>query len=105
MLASSQHTSFLPALRTRTHTHTHSHTRTHTQQDANNCGAISTDAIGLSDAWPTANHSARRALWAAHRRYTAGLLYFLANDPGVPARKRASMRRWGPVFLNQYNTS
>ena len=63
--------------------------------DANNDGAISTDVIGLSDAYPEANHSTRAALWTAHQRYTMGLMYFLANDPGVPARKRASMRAWG----------
>ena len=49
----------------------------------------------LSDAWPTAGLDERARLFAAHRRHNVGLLYFLQNDPAVPARYRKEARRWG----------
>jgi hypothetical protein len=37
----------------------------------------------------------RKHIEQAHRDYTAGLLYFLANDAQVPAGTRDEMNQWG----------
>lgn len=63
--------------------------------DTNNNGAFSTDFIGQSDAWPTADHATRQRLADAHRRYQQGLLWTLANDPRVPPKVRAEFQRYG----------
>jgi hypothetical protein len=63
--------------------------------DVNNWGAFSFDAIGMSDAYPTAGYAERARILAAHRRYQQGLLWFLGHDPRVPAKIRTEMNRWG----------
>lgn len=63
--------------------------------DTNNNGPISTDHIGANWAYPTATPEARRAIVRDHVAYTQGFLYFLANDPRVPAPLAAEMARWG----------
>jgi len=63
--------------------------------DVNNNGAFSTDYIGGSRDYPNASYAQREAIWKAHKDYQAGLFYFLANDPQVPASLRAEMNRWG----------
>lgn len=63
--------------------------------DVNNYGAISTDFIGGNSDYPTAGYERRRQIFAAHRNYQAGLLWFLQNDPRVPADVRESMADWG----------
>ena len=64
--------------------------------DANSKGPISTNLLdGSSWAYPDADPAQRRAIQEHHLRYTQGLMYFLANDPGVPASLRAEMSRWG----------
>ena len=64
----------------------------------NNCGynPISTDMIGGSWAYPTANYSERVAIWDAHAAYTQGYLWFMSSDAAVPADMRAQFRDdWG----------
>jgi hypothetical protein len=63
--------------------------------DFNNRGPFSTDYIGASYGYPDGTYAERLALWREHVRYTKGLLYFLANDPGVPASIRSAMNAWG----------
>jgi hypothetical protein len=63
--------------------------------DINNNGAFSTDYIGASWTYPDATYVEREKIWQAHKEYTQGLFYFLANDEQVPAPLRAEMNRWG----------
>jgi hypothetical protein len=63
--------------------------------DVNNQGAFSTDYIGGSWEYPEADYKKRAEIWEAHKNYVAGLLYFLANDPQVPAGTQKEMRTWG----------
>jgi hypothetical protein len=67
----------------------------HSKADFNNRGPFSTDYIGASYGYPDGTYAERARIWREHVLYTRGLLYFLANDPGVPASIRASMNRWG----------
>jgi hypothetical protein len=63
--------------------------------DVNNNGPFSTDYLGASWAYPNASYEMRKHIEQAHRDYTAGLLYFLANDAQVPAGTRDEMNQWG----------
>ncbi len=63
--------------------------------DINNNGAFSTDYIGASWTYPNASYAERDRIWQEHKQYTAGLFYFLANDPQLPASLRAEMNTWG----------
>ena len=63
--------------------------------DANNLGGYSSDFIGQSHAYPTASWTQRNSIIDAHRSYQQGLLWFLANDPGLPAQIRTYFRSWG----------
>jgi hypothetical protein len=63
--------------------------------DLNSDFAVSFDFVGGSAAWPTANASARRAIWSAHREYMLGLLYVLQHDTATPAAVRAEALQWG----------
>jgi FAD-dependent oxidoreductase family protein len=72
--------------------------------DVNNNGAFSTDYIGGSWAYPRAGYAERDAIWQAHQDYTAGLFYFLANDPQIPRPVRDEMNRWG-LCANEFTDS
>ena len=63
--------------------------------DTNNHGAFSTDFIGQSYDYPEASYERRDAIVAEHERYQKGLMWFLANDPRVPADVREQMAPWG----------
>jgi hypothetical protein len=63
--------------------------------DWNNQGAFSTDFIGHSWDYPDADYARRSEIWRAHEAYEKGLLWFVANDPRVPAAIRAEMQGWG----------
>ena len=56
---------------------------------------LSTDYIGGSWNYPNASYARREEIWQAHKLYTAGLFYFLANNVGVPAPVREEMNKWG----------
>lgn len=58
-------------------------------------GAINTDFIGASWAYPTASYADRLKIWNDHYDYQAGLLYFVGNDPRVSASLREDVRRYG----------
>lgn len=63
--------------------------------DLNNNGAVSTDNIGRNYAWPTGSYATRARIFADHVTYQQGLLYYLANDPAVPAAIRGEVSAWG----------
>lgn len=63
--------------------------------DINNNGAISTDFIGESWAYPEADYDTRRRIWHAHLKYTHDLIRFLTTDPRVPQNVREEMSAWG----------
>jgi hypothetical protein len=63
--------------------------------DVNNNGAISTDYIGGSWDYPEGDYATRKRIWQEHIDYTQGFLYFLINDPQIPAAVRADVGRFG----------
>lgn len=63
--------------------------------DCNNHGPFSTDNIGMNYDYPEATYEQRRAILREHETYQKGWLYFIANDPRVPADVQQEMRRWG----------
>jgi hypothetical protein len=63
--------------------------------DTNNRRFYSTDFVGGSHRWPEGSYKERAALWQEHKDYQQGLLWFVANDPRVPASVRNEARNWG----------
>jgi len=63
--------------------------------DTNNHGPFSFDNIGMNYDYPEASYERRKEILAEHRSYQQGLLWFLANDPRVPADVREEANRWG----------
>ncbi len=63
--------------------------------DTNNHGPFSTDNIGRNRDYPEASYERRREIIQEHINYQQGLMYFMANDPRVPAEVRNAMARWG----------
>lgn len=63
--------------------------------DVNNCGAFSTDMIGMNHDYPEASWERRKEIIAAHKSYTLGLIWFLYSDPRVPKVVQDFLRQWG----------
>jgi hypothetical protein len=63
--------------------------------DTNNHGPMSTDNIGMNHDYPDASYERRREILQEHTTYQQGWLYFIANDPRVPADVQKQMQRWG----------
>ncbi|MBC7366580.1 MAG: FAD-dependent oxidoreductase [Undibacterium sp.] len=63
--------------------------------DTNNHGPFSTDNIGMNYDYPDASYARRREIIREHETYQQGWLYFIANDPRVPAEVREKISRWG----------
>ncbi|HEX3656918.1 MAG TPA: FAD-dependent oxidoreductase [Pirellulales bacterium] len=63
--------------------------------DTNNNGAVSTDNIGMNYDYPDGDYATRERIWREHVQYQQGLMWFLANDPRVPAKVRQEINRWG----------
>ena len=63
--------------------------------DSNNGSHFGSDWTGQSYRWAEADHAGREKIWQEHKTYTQGMLWFLENDPRVPASLRAEMKRWG----------
>ncbi|MDF1740232.1 MAG: FAD-dependent oxidoreductase [Verrucomicrobiales bacterium] len=63
--------------------------------DTNNHGPMSTDNIGYNYDYPDGSYERRREIIAEHETYQKGWLYFIANDPRVPAEVREAMQKWG----------
>lgn len=63
--------------------------------DTNNHGPFSTDNIGMNYDYPEASYERRAEIIKEHEDYQKGLMYFLANDPRVPADVQAEVNEWG----------
>ena len=63
--------------------------------DTNNHGPFSTDNIGYNYDYPEAGYARRREIIKEHETYQKGLMYFMANDPRMPADVRDAMSKWG----------
>lgn len=63
--------------------------------DVNNHGPFSSDNIGMNYEYPEASYQKRAEIIGEHRSYQKGLLWFLGNDPAVPADIRKRMSQWG----------
>lgn len=63
--------------------------------DTNNHGGFGTDNIGMNYGYPEADHAGRERMVREHETYQKGLMWFLANDPRVPAAVRARVGAWG----------
>jgi hypothetical protein len=63
--------------------------------DVNNHGPFSFDNIGMNYDYPEASYERRKEIVKEHIIYQKGLLYFIANDPRVPADVRDEMKKWG----------
>lgn len=63
--------------------------------DINNCGAFSTDMIGMNYSYPEASWAERDSIIQAHKDYTLGLLWFFGHDSRVPASLQEFMLKWG----------
>ncbi len=63
--------------------------------DSNNHGPFSTDNIGFNYDYPEASYERRREILKEHETYQKGWLYFIANDPRVPADVQQRMQQWG----------
>lgn len=63
--------------------------------DVNNHGPLSFDNIGFNYDYPEATYERRRVIIQEHETYQKGWLYFIANDPRVPADVREAIQKWG----------
>lgn len=63
--------------------------------DTNNHGAVSTDFIGQNHGWAAGSYTERERIFQRHVCWQQGLMWCLANDPGVPAEIREPMSSWG----------
>ncbi len=63
--------------------------------DTNNHGPFSTDYIGKNYDYPEATYERRKAIIRDHELYQKGLMYYLQNDPAVPADVHEKMQQWG----------
>jgi hypothetical protein len=63
--------------------------------DTNNNGGFSSDNIGMNYDYPDGDYQTREKIFEEHVTYHQGLLYFLVNDPRVPARAREATAKWG----------
>jgi hypothetical protein len=63
--------------------------------DVNSKGPFSTDFLNGNVGYPDGTDAVRAEISQRTRDYDQGLMYFLANDPSVPATLRASVALWG----------
>jgi FAD dependent oxidoreductase len=63
--------------------------------DTNNHGPFSSDNIGMNYDYPEASYERRRAIIKEHEQYQKGMLWFMANDPRLPADVREAVSKWG----------
>lgn len=54
-----------------------------------------TNFTGAGKSYPAGDAAARRAIAASHRDHALGLMWFLQNDPEMPADLKAKARAWG----------
>jgi FAD dependent oxidoreductase len=63
--------------------------------DINSLGAASTDHIGGSWGFPTANAQQRQTIWHEHYEYEAGFFYFLGHSDRIPPQLRDEVNSYG----------
>jgi hypothetical protein len=63
--------------------------------DCNSAGPVSLDFVGGSIRWVESSYPERERIFQEHVAYQQGYMYFLANDPGIPAELRNRVRRFG----------
>jgi hypothetical protein len=63
--------------------------------DTNNHGPFSSDNIGMNYDYPEASYKRRKEIIKEHETYQKGLLWFVANNPRVPAEIQTEMQTWG----------
>ncbi|KAA9357745.1 FAD-dependent oxidoreductase [Larkinella humicola] len=63
--------------------------------DTNNHGPFSTDYIGKNYDYPEATYERRKQIIRDHELYQKGLLYYMQNDPKIPADVHQAMQQWG----------
>jgi hypothetical protein len=63
--------------------------------DTNNNGGFSSDNIGMNYDYPEKDYETRERIFKEHVTYHQGMLYFLVNDPRVPAKAREATAKWG----------
>lgn len=63
--------------------------------DCNSAGPVSLDYVGGSLGWAEGSYAERERIFQDHVGYQQGYLYFLANDPGIPAELRARVAQFG----------
>jgi hypothetical protein len=63
--------------------------------DSNNRDGFSTDFIGQNYLYPEASYKEREEIIERHRSYQQGLMWTLANHPGIPEQIREEVSRWG----------
>lgn len=56
---------------------------------------LSANLYGMNFEYPGGSYAVRARVYREHREFTHGLLWFLANDPALPERTRASWQGWG----------
>ena len=65
------------------------------KSDSNTKGAVSFNFIGGNYDYPDGDHATRERIFREHVSWQQGLIWFMANDPRVPAKYREPMQRWG----------
>jgi hypothetical protein len=63
--------------------------------DQNTKGAISSNFVGMNYDYPDGDYATRDRIVAAHRSYQQGMMWFIQNDPRVPAKYREPLQKWG----------
>lgn len=63
--------------------------------DANSSGPVSSNLPGANQEYPEASPERRAEIREEHRKWAHGLLYWLQNDPAVPAKIRDDYATWG----------
>lgn len=63
--------------------------------DTNNHGPFSTDYLGKNYDYPDASYARRKEIIKDHELYQKGLMYYLQNDPNIPADVHEKMQEWG----------
>ncbi len=63
--------------------------------DTNNHGPFGSDNIGMNYDYPDASYERRRVIIKEHEQYQKGMLWFMANDPRMPAEVREAVSKWG----------
>jgi hypothetical protein len=53
------------------------------------------DYVGGNWEYPDGSYKKRAEIWQDHIDYVSGYMYFLANDPRLPAEYRAAINEWG----------